>query len=202
MSLLFRKQMAKSPVTCLMEGLMKYVSDRDVEGLLSLNADCLPKASKQVTKQDFEPVSVHRQPTAAADGDTRIEQESLIEGSKEKDLPKNSPAVQRVAPRFISPHPLVTFDQVPTTYEVESSLVGVESATESASINGSYTGPAQSPAPQVQTEAPAETLRPVSLSSFGMSHVVAVNGTALWLTLSRHPLSKESQPSQPSEPFP
>ena len=42
-----------------------------------------------------------------------IEPGSLVEGSTENLLPEDSPAEQLAAPQFISPHPLVTFAQVP-----------------------------------------------------------------------------------------
>ena len=43
----------------------------------------------------------------------QTEQGSLVEGSTENLLLQNSPAEQLAAPQFISPHPLVTFAQVP-----------------------------------------------------------------------------------------
>ena len=43
----------------------------------------------------------------------KAEQGSLVEGGTENLLPLNSPAEQLASPGFISPHPLVTFAQVP-----------------------------------------------------------------------------------------
>ena len=70
----------------------------------------------------------------------------------------------------------------------------VESATEPSSSSGNYTAPAQGLPPLVQAEAHTQIMRPVTSPSFGMCHPSL--GTTLWLTLSRHPFSKESQPSQ------
>ena len=203
MSFLFRGEMVKSSATYLMErffpnlsqylsGRSRHESDRGVKVFLSLDADCLPKVGKQDTEQVSEPVLVHKDPRVAATHDgPGIEQGSLIESSTENLLPGTSPAEQLVAPSFISPHPLVTFAQIPTIYDVQSSLdvakpaldpeqppslkgdmssspKSLESATESPSIDGSYVAPAQGLAPQVQAETPAQVLRPVPPSSFGM----------------------------------
>ena len=200
---LFHGQMATSPVTYLMEGFFpnlsrhlsgrsRHVSDRGVKRFLSLNADCLPKVGNQDTEQVSELVFVHKDPRVAAAHDgPGIEQGSLSEGSTENLLPGNSPAEQLVAHPFISPHPLVTFAQIPTIYDVQSSQIvaesaldpeqplslkgdmssspeSLESATESPSIDGSDVAPAQGLAPQVQAETPAQILRPLPSSSFGM----------------------------------
>ena len=168
------------------------MSDRGVKGHLSLNAECSPQVGKQGTEQVLEPMFVHKHSkVAAATDDPEIEQGSLTKGSTENLLPGTSSAEQLVAPHFISPHPSVTFAQVPTIYEIQSSPVAakpafdprqplslkgdmssspksLECATESPSINRSDTAPAQGLAPQVQAETPAHVLRPVSSSRFGM----------------------------------
>ena len=203
MSFLLRGEAAKSPATFLMEGLFpnlsrylsgrsRHVSDRGVEEYFSLNAECSPQVGKQGTEQVLEPIFVHKHPkVAAATDDPEIEQGSLTKASTENFLPGTSSAEQMVAPHFISPHPSVTFAQVPTIYEIQSSPVvakptldpkqplslkgdmssspkSLECATESPSINRSDIAPAQGLEPQVQAETPAQVLRPVSSSRFGM----------------------------------
>ena len=203
MSFLSRGEVAKSPAIFLMEGLFpnisrylsgrsRHVSDRGVKGFLCLNAECSPQVGKQGTEQIFKPVSIHKHSkVAAATRDPRIEQESLTRGSTANLLPGTSSAEQLVAPQYISPHPLVTFAQVPTIYEIQSSPVvakpaldpeqplsskgdmssspqSLERATEAPSLNKSDIAPAQGLKPQVLAETPPQVLRPVSSSRFGM----------------------------------
>ena len=187
------------------------MSDRGIKIFLSVNADCVTQVTKQFTKQLVESSSPCRPlEVVAGQDDSKDEEDYPVEGIAEVVVGKDTPQEQLIAPCFISPHPSVTFAEVPTIYDVESRSVANSvsdpeqpflleeaipssprshvSITESASTKESSAVPREGipmsqQSPKVQAESPAQSSRQASFESFGM--YISSLRTVPSLTLSR-----------------
>ncbi|KAL9067991.1 MAG: hypothetical protein Q9161_006514 [Pseudevernia consocians] len=114
MSFLFRGKMAKSPATYLFKGFFPNLS-RHLSG---------PRhTTKQLTRVTSPQISTKAQGVAVPDGGSTKEEVLPKEGTTDATVDKGHLAEQLCAARFISPHPLVTFADVPAVCGVQSNYV-------------------------------------------------------------------------------
>ena len=201
----FRGDMAGSSATYLFEGLCpslsrylsgksRYVSNLDI---LNFCRQMLifAKVAKQAARPTSDAVFTKPQSGTITDNSPTGDQASLIEGITEVIVERDPPEEQLFAPGFISPHPSVTFAEVPAICGVQPDSVVTESVfnprrllflgetrspspkpfnieVESTPTGGSTVTPTNAistsqQSPIVEAGAPAPTPRPSSSATFG-----------------------------------